>query len=115
MPARRRRFRIVTLVALGAAIAAALAFALRPRAIEVEVATAARGPIRAAVEGTGKTRVRDLYVVAAPVAGHLQRVAVREGEPVRAGQVVARISPAAPAPLDARTREELLARLEAAR
>jgi HlyD family secretion protein len=97
------------------AVLAALALGLRPAPVEVDVAPAARGPIRVTVDGTGKTRVRDLYVVAAPVAGDLERVARREGDPVRAGEVVAWVAAARPTPLDPRTRAELSARLEAAR
>ncbi|WP_242396279.1 HlyD family efflux transporter periplasmic adaptor subunit, partial [Anaeromyxobacter oryzisoli] len=101
-----------TSVAVGAvAILAIATFAvLRPRPVPVEVATAVRGPIRATVEGTGRTRVRDLFVVTAPVPGHLERLAVREGDAVRAGEPVATLVPGAPAPLDARTRRELGAR-----
>jgi HlyD family secretion protein len=112
---RRRVARTAVLAAIALALAAALAFALRPRRVEVETAAAARGPIRVTVDGTGKTRVRDLYVVASPIAGDLERLARREGDRVRAGDVVARFAPATPAPLDARTRAELSARLEAAR
>lgn len=113
------RTRTVRTAAVGAALAlavlAALALALRPVRVEVETAAAARGPLRVTVDGTGKTRVRDLYVVASPVPGHLLRLALREGDPVRAGEVVARIAPAASAPLDARSRAEAAGRLEAAR
>jgi HlyD family secretion protein len=81
----------------------------------VETAPVVRGHIREVVEGTGRSRVRDRYVVAAPVSGHLVRLPVAEGQRVEAGQPLAFIAPAASGPLDARTRAELAARLEAAR
>lgn len=98
-----------------ALVLAALALGLRPAPVDVDVAPVASGPIRVTVEGTGRTRVRELYVVAAPVAGHLERLGRREGDPVRAGEVVAWLAAARPTPLDPRTRAELTARLEAAR
>lgn len=101
--------------ALAAAVLAGLLLALRPDPVEVEVATVLRGPLRVTEDGTGRTRVRERYEVAAPVAGHLERIALREGDPVRAGDVVARLQAVRPTPLDARTRAELAARVEAAR
>jgi HlyD family secretion protein len=112
--APRKLRRAAPWIAAAAALAA-IALGLRPAPVEVDVAPAARGPIRVTVEGTGKTRVRDLYVVAAPVSGELERLARREGAPVKAGEVVAWVAAARPAPLDPRTRAELAARLEAAR
>jgi HlyD family secretion protein len=103
---------------LAAALAGAAALAvllLRPGPVGVETARATRGPFRETVDGTGRTRVRGLHVVAAPAPGELTRLLVREGDAVRAGELLAWLEPAAAAPLDARTRAELGARLGAAR
>jgi len=70
-----------------------------------------RGPLAVTVDEEGQTRVRDRYVVAAPVSGRLQRIEREEGDAVAAGDVVARIDPA---PLDPRTRFQAEARLAAA-
>lgn len=113
--ARPRTLRRLAVPALVVAAVAALALGLRPERVPVETAVASRGPLRVTVDGVGKTRVRDVYVVASPVSGHLERLALHEGDPVRAGEVVARVSAAAPSPLDARARAELAARVEAAR
>jgi HlyD family secretion protein len=102
----------LTLAGVGVAVVAGVAAALRPDAIEVETAPAARAPMRVTVDAEGRTRVRDRFVVAAPVAGRLERVRLAEGDAVRAGDVVARI---APAPLDEPTARQALARLAAAR
>ena len=59
----------------------------------------------------GKTRVRERFVVAAPVAGRLDRITLDEGDPVKPGTVLAHLHPA---PLDPRSRAEARARLEAA-
>jgi HlyD family secretion protein len=110
---RARTAAVATIAA--AAAAAGLVAWLRPAPVPVETALVVRGPIREVVEGTGRSRVRDRYLVAAPVSGHLGRLTVVEGERVVAGQPLAAIAPAASGPLDARTRAELAARLEAAR
>lgn len=66
------------------------------------------------VDGEGKTRVRDRYVVATPVAGHLRRITLRRGDVVSRGQLVAQIDPLPLAPLDPRQRAEAIARVNAA-
>lgn len=87
-------------------------FALwRPEPVRVETARAMRRPLRVTVDEEGETRVRDRFVLAAPVPGRVARIALREGDSVRRGMIVARIFPA---PLDPRTRQEAAARLEAA-
>ncbi|HSD19980.1 MAG TPA: efflux transporter periplasmic adaptor subunit, partial [Anaeromyxobacter sp.] len=109
------RKRTASLAFLAVAAVAAVALALRPDRVRVDVGTATRGPIRETVDGIGKTRVRERFVVSAPVSGHLERVAATPGDCVQAGAVVAVMTPSASAPLDARTRAELTARLGAAR
>lgn len=67
--------------------------ALRPAPTPVEVATVARGELQVTVEAEGKTRVRDRYVVAAPVDGRLRRIDLSPGDRVAANAVVAQIDP----------------------
>jgi HlyD family secretion protein len=96
------------------AVVAIAAWALQPRPIPVETAEAGRGAFELTVSDDGRTRVRDRYTVSAPLAGRLERIALRAGDPVARGQVVATLAPAAPAFLDARTERELRERLGAA-
>jgi len=84
---------------------------LRPSALPVETAVATRRALRVTVDEEGETRVRDRYVVAAPVGGRVARITLREGDSVEQGTVVARVFPA---PLDPRTRDQATARLAAA-
>jgi HlyD family secretion protein len=79
--------------------------------VQVEVATVARDTLRVLVEEEGMTRVRDRFVVAAPVAGRLERIRLDEGASVATGEVLARI---ASAPEDARTQSVTRAQVEAA-
>ena len=93
------------------AIAAAAVWALMPRPISVETATVTRGKFVATVDEDGKTRVRERYVVAAPLSGRLSRVRLKVGDQVGVEDVVAIIAPS-PAPfLDPRTRREAEERL----
>jgi HlyD family secretion protein len=108
----------------GAVVLVALITAgLWPRPLPVETARATVGTLRATVNEEGKTRIKQRYVVSAPVTGQLRRVPFKAGAEVRAGEtVVAVIEPVSPTLLDARTRtateakrDTALANLEKAR
>jgi len=103
------------LVALGLAGAVALVvWSLMPKPVPVEVAAVRQGTFVATVDEDGKTRVRERYVVAAPLAGRLIRVQLKAGDTVKVNERVATIVPS-PAPfLDPRSREEAEERLGAA-
>jgi HlyD family secretion protein len=92
-----------------------VARALMPAPVKVELATVTRGPLQVTVEETGRTRVRDRFVVSAPVAGRLARIDLRPGDRVQSGAPLARVAPLPPPLLDRRTRAELQARVAAAR
>ena len=96
------------------ALALALAWAFAPRAVEVELAPVTQGRFEIGIDEDGKTRLAERYVVSAPLAGHLQRSHLREGDTLAAGAVVATLTPVLPTLLDARTLRELAARVEAA-
>ena len=96
------------------AITGAIYFVFRPAPILVEVAPVARGRFVSTVEDNGRTRVRDRYVISAPVAGRLLRLQARAGDQVSADQVVATILPSLPSLLDPRTRSEAEERVGAA-
>src|SRR5512141_3129189 len=100
---------------MGAVAVAGLAvWALRPRPVPVEVAAVTRGPFEQTVSDDGKTRVRDRYVVSSPLAGRVERIRLKAGDAVAAGDTVAVLTPAAPNFLDARTERELAERIGAA-
>ncbi len=103
------------LAAVGAAAAVAvIVWWLTPGPVLVDTATVMTGRFVATVDEDGKTRVRERYVVAAPLAGALSRILLKAGDRIAAGDVIAAIAPA-PAPfLDARSRSEAEERLGAA-
>jgi HlyD family secretion protein len=105
--ARKANVRWFVIAALAAAAAGVLIFLFMPRPLLVDVATVDRGPIAETVADQGWARVRQSYVVAAPVAGRLERLPLEVGDPVAAGRtVVARLRPVNPAFLDPRARAQ---------
>ena len=110
----RRIFSVKRLVlaGVGIVVVGVVASILRPDEIEVDTAAARMASLRVTVDAEAKARVRDRYVIAAPVSGLLQRLPVAEGDVVRGGDVVARI---APAPLDEASARQARARLDGAR
>ena len=104
----------IALAAAALLVAALVAWALQPRPVTVETAAVARGAFELAVSDDGKTRVRERYVVSAPLAGRIDRIELQEGDRVKQGQAIALLTPTAPALLDARTVRELEARIGAA-
>ena len=107
--------RRITLVIFAAAVVAAIVWTFLPSPIGVDLAEAVQGPFEATVDADGVTRVRDRYVIAAPLAGNLQRITLRAGDAVDPGMVIARLSPVDPPLLDARTKRTAEAQLGAAR
>ena len=101
----------ILLLALGAAIVTLLVVALLPSPLTVEAVRASRGPLRVTIDEEGETRAHDRFMVAAPVAGRLERVEFEDGDAVTRGQVVAVIHPL---PLDVRSKAEAIARVDSA-
>lgn len=97
-----------------AALAGLLAWAFAPRPLPVEVAAATIGRFERTIDEDGRTRVRDRYVVSAPLAGRLSRIALREGDAVTPETVLATLTPVLAPMLDARSQAQLAARVETA-
>ena len=97
------------------ALLLSLVIALRPAPVQVDLAAVTHGPLRVTVDEEGKTRVRDVFIVSAPVSGKLRRSPLDPGDRVIKNEtVIAVIEPAAPIFLDVRTRNEAEAQVTAA-
>jgi HlyD family secretion protein len=96
---------------LGLLAAALLVWIFMPRPLPVDAASVSKGRFERAIEEDGKTRLRARYVVSTPIAGRLARITLLEGDAVQTGALLATLSPTAPAFLDARTEDELRARV----
>lgn len=103
------------LILLGLVVAAvAVAWMLVPSRIPVEVVSVKKGRFVASVDEDGKTRVRERYVVAAPLAGRLGRIRFKVGDSIGVDDIVATIMPSPVPLLDQRSRREAEERLGAA-
>ena len=91
-----------------------LSLAFRPQAVPVDLAEVTREELVVTVRDQGRTRVRNEYIVSAPVGGQLLRIEYKPGAQVAAGDVLARILPSDPSLLDVRSRAELEAAVRSA-
>jgi HlyD family secretion protein len=99
----------------GAMVLLAVGLALRPGAIPADWVEVTRGRLEVTLDEEGETRVRDRYMVSAPLAGRVLRIVLEPGDPVVAGEtILATFQPADPILLDARARAAAEARVQAA-
>ncbi|HMO15488.1 MAG TPA: HlyD family efflux transporter periplasmic adaptor subunit [Pirellulaceae bacterium] len=104
-------FGLLVVIALGLAII----IAWQPRSVAVDLVAIDSGSIEVTVNEDGKTRIKEKYVISAPVGGRLRRVLLREGDSVICSEtLIASIQPGDPVLLDARTLSEARARVAAA-
>ncbi|MBW1832856.1 MAG: efflux transporter periplasmic adaptor subunit, partial [Deltaproteobacteria bacterium] len=110
----RKLVRWVVISLAVVAVAGLIAVAWIPNPVEVEFSEVHRGSLVVTVNEDGRTRVKDRFVVSAPVTGNLARLDLEAGDTIEEGQVLARLVPLPPPLLDSRTRAEAKARVDAA-
>jgi HlyD family secretion protein len=99
-------------------LTALVTWALLPRAFVVELATVSVGRFEQAIDENGQLRLKNRFVISAPVAAELARPWLKVGDAVRAGDLVAMLTPLAPSMIDERNRlvlHQRIGRDEAAR
>jgi HlyD family secretion protein len=101
-------------IVIAAGIIAAIVFGMRPQPLEVETIAARVAPMETTVEEEGKTRLRDRFVVSAPIAGILKRHEWKVGDTLPGGRPIAYLTPLRAEILDTRRLSEGEARLQAA-
>lgn len=112
MTVTRRR---ILLVLAALAVVGVIVYAFLPKPVDVDLAPVTRGPLQVTVDEDGKTRIKERYIVAAPLAGRLARITLDPGDEIASGKtLLASIEPPDPALLDARTVAEAEARVRAA-
>ncbi len=113
--APRGVLRKLLLWGLGIGLLALAGYGLKPKPIPVETAEVTRGALTVHVVEEGKTRIRNRYIVAAPVAGNMRRVTLKAGDEVKAGETLLTVVEPGLAPLlDARTQAQAEARIQGA-
>lgn len=96
-------------------LALGLGFAFRPQPVVVDLYEIERGELIVTVDDEARTRVHDIYVLSAPVAGRMRRIELHVGDTVRAREtIVANIEPSDPAFLDPRSEAQARADIRAA-
>jgi HlyD family secretion protein len=96
-------------------IACLLIYGYWPRPVYVDTILVKQGALTVTVDDDGETRIREKYVISAPVTGHLLRLQLHPGDlVVQSETVIAKMIPANPSLLDARTQAEGEARMRAA-
>lgn len=100
---------------LAVALVGGLVYAFWPTPIEADLVEVDRGTVRVTVDEDGKTRIREKYVVSAPLNGRILRISMDPGDSVEAGKtLLTMIEPRDPELLDARSVAQAEAQVKAA-
>jgi len=107
--------RALLLLIVAGAIVGGLLWSFWPKPVDVEVAAVTRGRLTVTVDEDGKTRIKERYVVAAPLGGRLERIDLDPGDVVKRGAtLLATLQPNEPEILDVRAVATAEAKVKAA-
>lgn len=109
-----RKSRWLLIVAVLIAVGIGIGYGFLPKPVPVDLAKAWRGTLRVTIEEEGRTRVRDRFVISAPVSGFMRRIALDVGDPVKRGRTVVELEPLRSEVLDPRSRAAAEAAVSAA-
>ncbi len=102
-------------LSLAAIVVAGLVYSFMPVPVDADLVKVERGTLRVTVDEDGKTRIREKYVVSAPLNGRILRISMDPGDEVVAGKtLLTMIEPRDPELLDARSVAQAEARVKAA-
>lgn len=107
--------RTVFVIILILAVVGATTYGFYPRAVAVDLVSVARSPLQVTIEEEGRTRLKDRFVLSAPVAGYMRRIMAKVGDSVKKGQAVIMLEPLRSPALDPRSLAEAQAVVVAAR
>lgn len=111
----RPRARTIVFWVMALLVSGFLVFSFKPQPVPVDVAQIDKGDLAVTVSDDGHTRVKELYVVSAPVAGRVLRLEPEVGDIVTADKtLLAVMLPSGPGFLDERRAKEAGAVIEAA-
>lgn len=86
-----------------------------PKAVNVDLVDVSRGPLQVTIEEEGRTRLKERFVISAPISGYMRRIVAKAGDPVRKGDAVVVLEPLRSQSLDPRSRAEAEAVVSAAK
>jgi HlyD family secretion protein len=107
-----KRATVITTICVG--LAAAIYWGMQPQPLEIETIAVRTGALELTVEEEGKTRLRDRFLVSAPLAGSMRRHDWKVGDAIAAGRTITSLSPLRSELLDTRKLTESEARLASA-
>ncbi|MCP3673800.1 MAG: HlyD family efflux transporter periplasmic adaptor subunit [Gammaproteobacteria bacterium] len=114
MSAKQSKFILKIILSLGAI--SLLIYAFIPERVKVDIIEVTKGDLLITMEGEGKTRIHDIYVVSTPIDGRITRIDSEPGDLVIAGKtIIANMYPANPQFLDKRSEIQAKADVEGAR
>ncbi|NOZ66626.1 MAG: HlyD family efflux transporter periplasmic adaptor subunit [Alphaproteobacteria bacterium] len=110
-----KKIKLIAKYTIGVFLLALLVYAFIPEAEKVDLAQVRRGDVLITLDGEGKTRIRDIYVVSAPIEGRVMRIESEPGDVVKAGEtIIANMIPADPRFLDKRSETQARADVQGA-
>lgn len=110
-----KKIKLIAKYFIGVFLLALLVYAFIPEAEKVDMAQVRRGDVLITLDGEGKTRIRDIYVVSAPIEGRVMRIESEPGDVVKAGEtIIANMIPADPRFLDKRSETQARADVQGA-
>ncbi len=112
MEIAKRRTLSVSIIIV--AVVLATGYGLLPRAADVDLVNVSRGPLQVTIEEEGRTRLKERFVISAPVSGVMRRIEAKVGDPVQKGQTIVVLEPLWSQALDPRSRAEAEAGVSAA-
>ncbi|MBU1181514.1 MAG: HlyD family efflux transporter periplasmic adaptor subunit [Pseudomonadota bacterium] len=110
--ALRRKLSVIIIILV--AVLATL-YGFIPKAVDVDLVDISRGPLQVTIEEEGRTRLKERFVISAPISGYMQRIVAKVGDPVRKGEAVVVLEPLRSQSLDPRSRAEAEAVVSAAK
>lgn len=109
-----KKHRWVIIFGIVIAVILLIVYGFLPKPVSVDTAKVKRGTFSVAVEEEGKTRVKERFVLSAPVSGYMRRITLDAGDAVKKGRTVAELEPLRSAVLDPRSKAEAEAAVSAA-
>lgn len=105
----RKKILLIVIALLSAIIL--VVWILTPAPLRLQFIRAEKATLSVSVDNEGIVRVRDAFIVASPIAATIERITLRTGDTVTRGDTVAWLLPLS---IDLQTKDQTLARLQAA-